>query len=135
MVSTYNCRGAINGIIVQNNPVNFVDPDGELAYAIPLAAIRAAIATAAIYLLAKALSEALEDLKDLFDDHRKFSEKCDKPDTEYRDDVPPSPPHYDKETGKHEEEHWHYKDHNYNPKTNKWTPGKWKYGGPGKAPQ
>ncbi len=27
-MSTYNCRGAINGIIVQNNPVNFVDPDG-----------------------------------------------------------------------------------------------------------
>ncbi len=28
-MSTYNCRGAINGIIVQNNPVNFVDPDGR----------------------------------------------------------------------------------------------------------
>ncbi len=27
-MSTYNCRGAINGIIVQNNPVNFIDPDG-----------------------------------------------------------------------------------------------------------
>ncbi len=27
-MSTYNCRGAINGIIVQNNPVNFVDPFG-----------------------------------------------------------------------------------------------------------
>ncbi len=28
-MSTYNCRGAINGIIVQNNPVNFIDPEGE----------------------------------------------------------------------------------------------------------
>ncbi len=28
MVSTYNCRGAINGIIVQNNPVNWIDPEG-----------------------------------------------------------------------------------------------------------
>ncbi len=28
-MSTYNCRGSINGIIVQNNPVNFIDPDGE----------------------------------------------------------------------------------------------------------
>ncbi len=27
-MSTYNCRGAINGIIVQNNPVNWVDPEG-----------------------------------------------------------------------------------------------------------
>ncbi|MCP5005045.1 MAG: hypothetical protein GY941_14090 [Planctomycetes bacterium] len=27
-MSTYNCRGAINGIIVQNNPVNFIDPSG-----------------------------------------------------------------------------------------------------------
>ncbi len=27
-MSTYNCRGAINGIIVQNNPVNWVDPWG-----------------------------------------------------------------------------------------------------------
>ncbi len=29
-MSTYNCRGAINGIIVQNNPVNFIDPFGLL---------------------------------------------------------------------------------------------------------
>ncbi len=28
MVSTYNCRGSINGIIVQNNPVNWIDPEG-----------------------------------------------------------------------------------------------------------
>ncbi len=27
-MSTYNCRGAINGIIVQNNPVNWIDPLG-----------------------------------------------------------------------------------------------------------
>ncbi len=27
-MSTYNCRGAINGIIVQNNPVNWIDPWG-----------------------------------------------------------------------------------------------------------
>ncbi len=27
-MSTYNCRGAINGIIVQNNPVNRIDPLG-----------------------------------------------------------------------------------------------------------
>ncbi len=31
-MSTYNCRGAINGIIVQNNPVNFVDPLGLANY-------------------------------------------------------------------------------------------------------
>ncbi len=29
-MSTYNCRGAINGIIVQNNPVNRIDPSGLL---------------------------------------------------------------------------------------------------------
>ncbi len=27
-MSTYNCKRSINGIIVQNNPVNFVDPFG-----------------------------------------------------------------------------------------------------------
>ncbi len=27
-MSTYNCRGVINGIIVQNNPVNYIDPLG-----------------------------------------------------------------------------------------------------------
>ncbi len=41
MVSTYNCRGAINGIIVQNNPVNRVDPDGLAAIWIPEGADKA----------------------------------------------------------------------------------------------
>ncbi len=31
-MSTYNCRGAINGIIVQNNPVNWIDPDGRIIF-------------------------------------------------------------------------------------------------------
>ncbi len=31
-MSTYNCRGAINGIIVQDNPVNWIDPDGLIKF-------------------------------------------------------------------------------------------------------
>ena len=60
--------------------------------------------------------------------------KAEKPKPNIREDKPPSKPHYDKNTGQYEPEHWHKQDYNYNPKTGKWEPGKWKYGGPGKAP-
>ncbi len=33
-MSTYNCRGAINGIIVQNNPVNWIDPEGLWSFSL-----------------------------------------------------------------------------------------------------
>ncbi len=45
-MSTYNCRGAINGIIVQNNPVNFIDPEGESFWA-PWVGLGAGLASAA----------------------------------------------------------------------------------------
>ncbi len=35
-MSTYNCRGALNGIIVQNNPVNFIDPEGLVVATPPI---------------------------------------------------------------------------------------------------
>ena len=57
-----------------------------------------------------------------------------KPPTEYRYDKAPSKPHHDKITNNKEIEHWHFREYNWNPKTQKWTPGKWRYGGPGLPP-
>ncbi len=61
--------------------------------------------------------------------------KPEKPATNYRNHKAPSRPHFDKNTNKKEPEHWHYQEYNFNPKTQKWEPGPWKYGGPGEAPK
>jgi len=52
------------------------------------------------------------------------------PPPDYRHDTPPSKPHYDKNTGQHEPDHWHKRDYDWSPTKKKWFPGKWKYFGP-----
>ena len=52
------------------------------------------------------------------------------PPREYRNDTPPSKPHYDKKTKKYEPDHWHYQDYDWSPEHKKWMPGKTKYWGP-----
>ncbi|MCP4252690.1 MAG: hypothetical protein GY775_04645 [Candidatus Scalindua sp.] len=86
-MSTYNCRGAINGIIVQNNPVNWIDPNGE--WAVPVVILGEVVIIAAAWYIAKAIGKGIEKLKDLLDDHRQFSESdpCDKS----LDDYPANP--------------------------------------------
>jgi len=56
-----------------------------------------------------------------------------KPPTEYRHDTPPSDPHYDKNTGKREPDHWHVTDWNWSPDKKKWFP-KGRYYGPDRPP-
>ncbi|MDP2923714.1 MAG: RHS repeat-associated core domain-containing protein [Candidatus Omnitrophota bacterium] len=60
--------------------------------------------------------------------------KSEKPQRDFRNDKPPSRSHYDEEIDRKEPVHWHYRDYNWNPKIEKWIPGKWQYGGAGEAP-
>jgi RHS repeat-associated protein len=138
---------------VNNNPINYTDPYGEFAWAIPFipgvnVAVGIGLGVVAVGLTGAMLYEKYNNQKSNDSssnsnssdnsDSDSDNNSCDEgsqPDPEYRDDKPPSKPHYDKNTGKKEPEHWHQKDYNWNPKTGKWTPGKWKYGGPGKAPR
>ncbi len=64
----------------------------------------------------------------------KDKEKKKKPKPDIREEKPPTPPHYDKKTKKDEPVHWHYRNYDWDPKEGRWRPGKWRYGGPGKAP-
>ncbi len=65
-MSTYNCKRSINGIIVQNNPVNWIDPNGE--YAVPVVILGEVVIIAAAWYIAKAIGKGIEKLKDLLDD-------------------------------------------------------------------
>ena len=79
-MSTYNCKRSINGIIVQNNPVNWIDPEGEFpaAAAAPLLAIPVVgevVAVAAVGYLGWELGKAIRN--HFANKKHRQPEKCD----------------------------------------------------------